>query len=109
DELTEAHGHRAPDTRCASSQRSVSRKVNPSTTTFIPFSPSPFGHQLLKRDVQTSAEAAKPLFPRSTSEQSSTARPLVLRAEHVHRNLGRVGIRGNLVIEKVFRCLFDLD
>src|SRR5215470_13600619 len=46
---------------------------------------------------------------RSRSEQSSTARPLVLRAEHVHRNLGRVGIRGNLVIEQVFRCLFDLD
>src|SRR5262249_60717934 len=43
------------------------------------------------------------------SQQASPARPLVLRAEYVHRNLGRVGIRGNLVIEKVLRCLFDLD
>src|ERR1043166_3530756 len=61
------------------------------------------------RLTATGREALVPARSCSTSEQSSTARPLVLRAEHVHRNLGRVGIRRNLVIEKVFRCLFDLD
>lgn len=36
-----------------------------------------------------------------TSEQSGTARPLVLGAEHVHRDLRRIGIGRNLVIEEI--------
>src|SRR5688572_20333333 len=36
-----------------------------------------------------------------SSEQSGTARPLVLGAEHVHRDLRRIGIGRNLVIEEI--------
>ena len=36
-----------------------------------------------------------------TSEQSGTARPLVLGAEHVHGDLRRIRIGWNLVIEEI--------
>src|SRR4029450_3381479 len=43
-----------------------------------------------------------------TSEQSSTARPLVLGAEHVHRDLRRIGMCRNLMCEEILGRLFAL-
>src|SRR5678810_766618 len=57
----------------------------------------------------SAANLAKCCRPSRPSDQTGAACPLVLGAEHHHRRLGRVRIRGDAVIEQELRGFFDLD